>query len=259
MWAAVAFAMAAVALALPVRSRMPGQQPAIGREGRSRVVPVLVSGALLGGVVVLLSGTTMVLAAIGVLTAGGVWRIAAGRRRARAADRRSERVLAVCESMAAELNAGQPPLQVLDRCASEWDEFSPVAVAGRLGADVPDALRRLAASPGGDELRVVAAAWQVAHRSGAGLATAITQVAGTIRHHRSTQRLVGSELAAAWATSHLMAVLPAGVLMIGAGVGGDPVGFLTETAGGLGCLACGLLLSFLGMIWLQRIADGVLR
>jgi tight adherence protein B len=56
----------------------------------------------------------------------------------------------------------------------------------------------------------------------------------------------------------MLALLPVGVLLLGAGVGGDPIGFLTGSAPGLGCLALGLVLSFLGMLWLDRIADRVL-
>jgi tight adherence protein B len=57
----------------------------------------------------------------------------------------------------------------------------------------------------------------------------------------------------------MLAVLPVGVLLLGAGVGGDPIGFLTGTTPGLVCLALGLALSFSGLLWLERIADRVLR
>ena len=79
----------------------------------------------------------------------GVGRLVRRRRAARAAEQRSDQVLAVCESMASDLAAGQPPLLSLDRAAAEWPEFAPVAVAGRMGADVPAALRELPARPGG--------------------------------------------------------------------------------------------------------------
>jgi tight adherence protein B len=48
------------------------------------------------------------------------------------------------------------------------------------------------------------------------------------------------------------------VLLLGTGIGGDPVGFLTGTTAGLVCLAVGLGLSFAGLLWLERIADRVL-
>jgi tight adherence protein B len=45
---------------------------------------------------------------------------------------------------------------------------------------------------------------------------------------------------------------------MGAGIGGDPVGFLTSSTAGLVCLAVGLGLSYAGLVWLERIADRVL-
>jgi tight adherence protein B len=71
--------------------------------------------------------------------------------------------------------------------------------------------------------------------------------------------LVAAELAAAYATARLLAVLPLGVLLLGSGIGGDPVGFLTGSTAGLVCLAVGIGLSFGGLLWLDRIAGRVLR
>ncbi len=134
-----------------------------------------------------------------------------------------------------------------------------MAVAGQMGADVPSLLRELAHRPGARELRTLAATWQVAHETGSGLAAAIAQAAEAIRAERRTARLVASELAAAHATARMLAVLPVGVLLLGAGIGGDPVGFLTGSTAGLVCLGVGLGLSYGGLLWLERIADRVLR
>ena len=188
----------------------------------------------------------------------GVGRLVRRRRLARAADRTADQVLAVCDAMASDLAAGQPPLASLRRAAEEWPDFAPVAVAGQMGADVPGQLRELAQRPGAGQLRTLAATWQVAHDTGSGLASAIGQAADAIRADRRTARLVAAELASARATSRMLAVLPLGVLLLGTGIGGDPVGFLTGTTAGLVCLAIGLGLSFAGLLWLERIADRVL-
>ena len=166
---------------------------------------------------------------------------------------------AYCESVAADLAAGQPPHRVLARSVAEFPEFTAAAAAAELGADVPDALRRLARAPGAGELRLVAAAWQVAHRSGAGLADALEQVGRGVRARRRTARLVAAELAPAHATARMMAALPLVFVLAGSGLGGDPVAFLTGTTPGLACLSAGLALSYAGLEWLQRIADAVLR
>ena len=199
-----------------------------------------------------------VLAGLLAAVVAGIARLVRRRRAARVAERRSDQVLAVCDSIASDLAAGQAPLVSLARAASEWEEFAPVAVAGQMGADVPASLRELSTRPGAGQLRTVAATWQVAHATGAGLAAAIGQAADGIRADRRTARLVAAELAAAHATARMLAVLPVGVLLLGAGIGGDPVGFLTGSAAGLVCLALGLALSFAGLLWLERIADRVL-
>ena len=199
-----------------------------------------------------------VLATILVGLAAGIARLVRRRRAARSAEKRSEHVLAVCDAMASDLAVGQPPLLSLERAASLWPEFAPVAAAGRMGADVPAHLRELAQRAGAGELGTLAATWQVAHETGAGLAAAIGQAAEVIREDQRTTRLVSAELAAAHATARMLAVLPVGVLLLGAGVGGNPLGFLTGSTPGLCCLATGLGLSFVGMLWLDRIADRVL-
>lgn len=230
-----------------------------GGGGVLRSPPLLLAGLLALGVAGWrLDGTQLVLAVVALGAVAGVHRLVLRSRSAVAADRRAEQVLALCDAMASDLAAGQPPLAALDRAAEEWEEFTPVSAAGSLGADVPDAMRSLAERPGAGQLRALAAAWQVASRSGAGLADAIARSASSMREERDTSRLVSSELAAAHATARMMAALPIGVLLLGSGVGGDPVGFLTSTPVGLGCLAGGLLLSYAGLVWLHRLADGVL-
>jgi len=233
--------------------------------GRASLSPALAQFAVIASVVLLglllgswLSTERLVLTALLAAAAVGVGRLVQRRHAARSAERRSDQVLAVCEAMASDLSAGQPPLLSLDRAAAEWPEFAPVAVAGHVGADVPAVLRRLSRRPGARQLRTLAATWQVAHDTGSGLAAAIGQAAEAIRSDRRTVRLIAAELAAAHATARMLAALPLGVLLLGSGIGGDPVGFLTGSAAGLVCLALGLGLSFAGLLWLERIADRVL-
>ncbi|HEY2636246.1 MAG TPA: hypothetical protein VGI54_02575, partial [Solirubrobacteraceae bacterium] len=199
------------------------------------------------------------LGVIGALVAVGVLRAVRRHQDAAHARRRAEQVLAACDALASDLVAGQPPSVALDRAAAEWGELLPVATAGQMGADVPMALRELAARPGAAQLRRVAATWQVAHLTGVGLASAMEAAAAAIRADLRTARLVATELAAAHATARMLAVLPLGVLLLGIGVGGDPLGFLLRTTPGVVVLASGLGLSFAGMAWLDRIAERVLH
>lgn len=226
-------------------------------EPRAGVLAATGLAAVAALSITLLHGTRVVLAlvALAVLAAG--LREVRRRRQVATAERRAELVLSACEGLAADLRAGQPPVTALAAAADDWPELAPVAAAAGLGADVPAAFRALAARPGAAQLRVVGAAWQVAHRSGAGLAAALAMAADQVRADRATARVVATELAAAQATARLLAVLPLAVLLLGNGLGGDPVGFLLATPAGLVCLVAGLSLEYAGLAWLALIADRV--
>lgn len=253
---AVALAMLAAALAVGAPVSTPGRSPT-ARVGLI-VLGAAAALALAWRLWPRFDAHQIALVTVLASVALAVGRLVRRHRSARAADARADRVLAVCEGVAADLAAGQPPLACLDRVGAEWPEFAPLAAAGRMGADVPGVLRDLAARPGADRLRTVAASWQVAAETGAGLAAAVGLAAESIRHDRRTARLVAAELAAAHATARTLAVLPLAVLLLGTGLGGDPVGFLLGSTAGLGCLAVGLGLSFAGLTWLEKIADRVL-
>jgi tight adherence protein B len=213
--------------------------------------------------VVVASGVATFVVGPGALVGGGV--VLAGRQLLQARDQRraaattADRVLEACELMSAELAAGQPPGLALGRAASSWPLLAPVAEASDLGGDVATALRRVAAEPGAGDLRGVAGAWVVAHRSGAGLAEALERVAASIRADRALRRVVESELASARATARLVAGLPLVVLLLGNGGGASAWSFLLRTPVGLLCLAGGLALGVAGLWWIERIAAAVTR
>ncbi len=161
------------------------------------------------------------------------------------------------EALVGELRAGLPPVTALQRGAAQWPAFAPVAAAARLGADVPESLRRLASTPGAEDLRPLAAAWQVSERSGAALAATLGQVVESARERRAAAHLVRSELASAQATARLVALLPVATLAMASGVGADPWHFLLERPPGLACLAAGTALVLAGLEWIDRIASAV--
>ncbi len=231
----------------------------VGLRRDPRVPPPAVLAGLAAAALLVDGRVSPVLVVLAVAGGAATARELRRRRTRREETRRGEAVLALCESLAAELEGGSAPAAALASAVEEWPEFRNLADAARLGADVPGALRSGAELPGAGQLRLVAAAWVVAHRSGAGLASAVGLAARQIREDRATARVVATELASATATARLLAVLPLGVLLIGRGAGGDPVGFLVGTTPGMVCLGSGLGLAWVGLFWMQRIADGIRR
>ncbi|CUR60565.1 Type II secretion system protein [metagenome] len=250
-WSVVAMLSAASAAAFAVPARPWLVSPR--RRSSAPLIPVvalvsmstLSSPHLAGGVLV----------AVGAAAAVRI--LLVRRRRRRAALSGQARVLAFCQLIGSELAAGQPPGLALQRAAEEWPDLGPLSTAFALGADVPAAMRAASAAPGQADLTFVAAAWQVAHHSGGGLSAAMTRVASGLRATQATRRVVAAELASARATARLMAGLPVFALMMGRGIGADPVAFLLGTTPGLVCLAVGLALGFAGVAWIEAIADGV--
>lgn len=180
------------------------------------------------------------------------------RRTARVRRRAQEAVLVeVCQQLSSELRAGQPPGAALDHAASLWPALAPAAEAFRVGADVPDALRQAGERLQLRNLRLLAAAWQLASRTGQGLAAAVERVAGQLVSARATRRVVDGELASARATARLVAALPVVALTMGSGTGGDPLAFLVSTSAGWLCLGAGLTLGVAGLWWIEAIAADV--
>lgn len=186
-----------------------------------------------------------------------VVRMASGIRADRAAAALRGRVVEACDSLRAELVAGQPPAAALERVGTDWPFLAPAARVARAGGDVPASLRQLGAQPGAGDLRVVAAAWQVAHRAGHGLAAALGRVADELRAAEQTRRVVAGELASARATARLVAALPVAALLLGSGSGADPWTFLLTEPAGLACLGGGLGCLVAGLAWIEALARDV--
>lgn len=165
-----------------------------------------------------------------------------------------------CDVLASELAAGRPVADALAVAAARWPALAPVEESLRLGADVPEAWRAVAAERrGAADLRLVAAAWQVSAESGHGLARALHRVGHGLRRRARTRRVVESELASARSTARLVALLPVAVLLMGRGSGGDPLAFLLGAPVGWLCLVSGLLLLAAGLGWIELIAARATR
>ncbi|MEV3999871.1 type II secretion system F family protein [Streptomyces halstedii] len=212
-------------------------------------VPVAVLLAVLGeSVLPLLAGAL-------ALPLTRRWIRRRGLRRCR--ERAADAVTALCADLVGELRAGREPGQALLLVGRGQGALgtaeAAVLAAARFGGDVPSALRKASAAPGLEGLAGMAACWKVAVDGGAGLATGLARIEHAFRAERRGREELRAQLAGAWSTVVVLALLPMVGLGLGAAMGADPLRVLLHTPGGLACLVAGSLMEGAGLFWAARI------
>lgn len=235
--------------------------------------PGLFGGVLAGVGSAVVLGSALVLA-LGVLLGWAYDRRRAAGRQAQQAALTRAACQELCLALAGELRAGRSPREALRWAACE---AAPPADSGTVprpaepagdrpfagvaaaldGTNTVAALRDLATRPGAASLRRLAACWQVAEESGAGLAQAVERIAATLQAEEALRREVRAQLAGPRATARMLAGLPALGLLLGAALGARPLEVLLHTAYGVGCLVAGILLAAAGVVWTDRLARAV--
>jgi tight adherence protein B len=188
----------------------------------------------------------------------GIGRPSAGRPRWGGARRRRDAEQEWLDSLVAELAAGRDPSAALDVVASLGEGLHVcrhATAAARAGADVVGALH--VDGERSDTVRAVAACWEVAASTGAGLAASLTVLADSVRETERVRDELAAGLAEPRATAVVLACLPALGLVLGSMLGAEPVQWLTHAPIGWSVLALGLALEALGCLWSWRIAHGL--
>ena len=218
--------------------------------------PLPVLAALVG---LLLLGPVAAAMCGGVAMVGR--RAVAGIRAAAERERDAAAAATVCAVLAAELRAGRPAEAALALAAADL----PPALAGplhravvsaQLGGDVPTALRSTGRSQpphGPPLLRQLATCWEVAGRTGAGLAGVVDALATDLRAGERLRLEMSAALAGPRTTAWLLAALPVVGIAMAAGFGAAPLTVLLRTPVGLGCLVTGTTLDLLGVAWTRRL------
>ncbi len=172
-------------------------------------------------------------------------------------ERRADGVVNLCGAVVGELRAGREPGQALlvaVRGTGVMGEAEAgVSAAAQFGGDVPGALGQAACEPGLDGLAGVAACWRVAVDGGAGLAAGLDRLEGSLRVERHRREELRAQLAGAWSTVAVLAVLPLLGMGLGAALGADPLKVLLHSTAGLVCLVLGGLFEAAGLLWSSRI------
>lgn len=229
--------LAALAAAVAVALLRPGAGRGLDRLGPPPVGPQVLGRQVLG-------------------RRGPGWRSGV---RGRTEDERT-RVVEFASALAAEVRAGRPAraavVAALDgQPAGAWG--GPVRAAADGDGDVGAALAAGAQRPGAGDLRDVAACWQVAERTGAGLGGALEEVAVAAGDRSAHRARVRAQLAGVRTTGWLLAALPLIGMGLAASAGARPWRVLLGSPSGFALLVFGLGLDAAGVLWLHRMARRV--
>ncbi|WP_368732474.1 type II secretion system F family protein [Microbacterium sp. ZXX196] len=151
------------------------------------------------------------------------------------------------------LQAGAAPAAAWRHLADSGD-----AAAGRVlermnaGQRIPDAIAAERAA-GTDAWGDVAAAWEVSDVVGAPLAGTLRDIAASLDDARELRDDVAIALAEPVASARLMSWLPVLGLVVGWGLGLDPLAVMTGSIAGAACLAGGGVLMWAGRAWTRRL------
>lgn len=195
-----------------------------------------------------------VLASAGLLVTVTAGRLIVLHRRRRSALRAQATVAQGCTVLASYLRVGQVPSAALAIAAADCDVLRRAHRAHTLGGDVVSVWRQQARRGGHRGLLDLARAWQVSEETGAPMSSMLDQVATSLSADQSLMGVVNSELAAARATSKVMAALPPCGIGIGYLLGGDPARWLLAGPAGWGCLLLGVALACAGVLWIEALA-----
>ena len=234
-----------------VATRRPGKPGRAARVAWGTVVAVgaVVAAALVGGP----RGAALALALVQLL--GAAWVLGARRRSRVWQARRRADVAHAGELIAGLLRVGRVPSAALVEAAEDADVLRVAAAEARAGGEVAAALRRESGVPGAEGLADLAAAWDVALRTGASLVEALDAASARLVADAEVARVVETELAGTRLAGRMMAILPLAGLGMGYALGGDPIGFLLGAPLGWVCLNVGVGLACAGLVWMDSIAE----
>ncbi len=133
-------------------------------------------------------------------------------------------------------------------------ELGPLALALRHGVPLQTELTRWGNTPGGSpDVRLVAAALDLARQAGGATSRAVDRVAATLRERRELQAEARALATQARASAGVLAVAPLAFTALVATIEPGALAVLFTTPLGLVCLVAGAGLDALGAAWMGRI------
>lgn len=255
--------LAAAALCWPSPARPTPRPRGRPRPVAGRTSPTRIVGALAGTIVVLAAtaraGPAGFLAAAMLGTTGLLLgrRLLAERRRRRALPD----ILRGLHTLNRELRAGADPVTAVDGARRSCrgagaDVLGRLAVLMRAGGaqePPPDRFEGWAGDPSNRTLAVLTSGWLLSRRHGVAFGRVVSGIADELSDGLVADQERAAQLAGPRMSGYVMAGLPLMGVLLGTGMGVDPVEVLLGSAAGRVLLVVGVALMCCGLLWSARI------
>jgi tight adherence protein B len=162
--------------------------------------------------------------------------------------------------VASSLSTGFSLLQALDAVAKDAaepaaKEFSRALAETRIGADVGDALDRMAERTGSVNMRWTTMAIKIQREVGGNLAETLRTTAKTLREREELGRHVRALSAEGRLSAYILIALPIGIFLYTMKTNREYIELLWTRPLGLAMMAAGLVSLGVGVFWMRKVVD----
>jgi tight adherence protein B len=162
--------------------------------------------------------------------------------------------------VASSLSTGFSLLQALDAVAKDAaepaaKEFSRALAETRIGADVGEALERMAERTGSVHMRWTTMAIKIQREVGGNLAETLRTTAKTLREREELRRHVRALSAEGRLSAYILIALPIGIFLYTMKTNREYVELLWTRPLGLAMVAAGLVSLGIGVFWMRKVVD----
>lgn len=229
----------------------------VGRGGWAGVLAVCALAVPAG---VAAAGATLMISAT-------VVRLTSSELRRRGQSKQLDRLLVATRTLAREVRTGASPVTAVlatavthPACADALNQLAAAVVGHRGGAGTfagawagPDDSTALRPDQQAEVITRLANGWQLSARYGVPWAALIDTVAFDLAERQRAAALRDSQVAGPRVSGYVLAVMPVLGILLGAGMGADPVHVLLHTGVGSVLLLVGSTLTCLGLAWTAAI------
>lgn len=162
--------------------------------------------------------------------------------------------------VASSLSTGFSLPQALDAVAKDTadpaaKEFSRALAETRIGADIGDALERMASRMASENMRWTAMAIRIQREVGGNLAETLRTTAKTLREREELRRHVRALSAEGRLSAYILIALPIGIFFYTLKTNRSYIELLWSNAMGIAMIVAGLVSLAVGVFWMRKVVD----